>query len=44
MRAKPEMEPWVYTDKSRLSSVGAALAELVLAVRCGCALTGLFAD
>ena len=24
MRAKPDMEPWVYTDKSRLSSVGAA--------------------
>ena len=25
MRAKPEMKPWVYTDKSRMSSVGAAL-------------------
>ena len=25
MRAKPEMKPWVYTDKSGLSSVGAAL-------------------
>ena len=24
MRAKPEMQPWVNTDKSRLSSVGAA--------------------
>ena len=26
MRAKPEMEPWVNTDKSGLSSVGAALS------------------
>ena len=25
MRAKPEMKPWVHTDKSRMSSVGAAL-------------------
>ena len=25
MRAKPDMEPWVNADKSRLSSVGAAL-------------------
>ena len=25
MRAKPEMEPWVHTDKSGMSSVGAAL-------------------
>ena len=25
MRAKPEMKPWVYTDKSRMSSAGAAL-------------------
>ena len=25
MRAKPDMKPWVHTDKSRLSSVGAAL-------------------
>ena len=24
MRAKPEMEPWVHTDKSGLSSAGAA--------------------
>ena len=27
MRAKPEMEPWVHTDKSGLSSVGAALTD-----------------
>ena len=26
MRAKPEMKPWVNTDKSGLSSVGAALS------------------
>ena len=26
MRAKPEMKPWVYADKSGLSSVGAALS------------------
>ena len=25
MRAKPEMKPWVHTDKSGMSSVGAAL-------------------
>ena len=25
IRAKPEMKPWVNTDKSGLSSVGAAL-------------------
>ena len=25
MRAKPDMKPWVHTDKSGLSSVGAAL-------------------
>ena len=35
MRAKPEMEPWVYTDKSELSSVGAALTEQVLALHYG---------
>ena len=29
MRAKPEMKPWVRTDKSRLSSVGAALSARV---------------
>ena len=27
MRAKPEMKPWVHTDKSGLSSVGAALTD-----------------
>ena len=37
MRAKPEMKPWVYTDKNRMSSVGAALTEQVLTLRCGCA-------
>ena len=26
MRAKPDMKPWVYTDKSILSSEGAALS------------------
>ena len=42
MRAKPDMKPWVHTDKSKMSSVGAALTELVLALRCGCAApTGL---
>ena len=36
------MKPWVHTDKSKMSSVGAALTELVLALRCGCAApTGL---
>ena len=25
MRAKPDMKPWVHTDKSRMSSAGAAL-------------------
>ena len=29
MRAKPDMKPWVYTDKSGLSSVGAALTASV---------------
>ena len=37
MRAKPEMEPWVYTEKKKMSSVGAALTEQVLALYCGCA-------
>ena len=36
MRAKPEMKPWVYTEK-KMSSVGAALTEQVLALHCGCA-------
>ena len=36
MRAKPEMEPWVHTDKRGLSSVGAALTERVFSLcRCG---------
>ena len=36
MRAKPEMEPWVHTDKSGLSSVGAALTERAFGLcRCG---------
>ena len=36
MRAKPKMEPWVHTDKSRMSSVGAALTERVFGLcRCG---------
>ena len=30
MRAKPDMKPWVYADKSGLSSVGAALTDRVL--------------
>ena len=25
MRAKPEMKPWVHTDKNRMSSAGAVL-------------------
>ena len=25
MRAKPEMKPWVHTDKNRMSSAGATL-------------------
>jgi len=30
MRAKPEMKPWVHTDKNRMSSAGAALTVRVL--------------
>ena len=30
MRAKPDMKPWVSTDKSKMSSVGAALTARVL--------------
>ena len=43
MRAKPELEPWVYTEgKEDELRQGAALTELVLALRCGCAApTGL---
>ena len=26
MRAEPEMKPWVHTDKSKMSSSGAALS------------------
>ena len=37
MRAKPDMKPWVSIDKIKMSSVGAALTERVLALRCGCA-------
>ena len=38
MRAKPELEPWVYTEgKEDELRQGAALTELVLALRCGCA-------
>ena len=36
MRAKPEMKPWVHTDKSRMSSAGAALTERAFGLcRCG---------
>ena len=43
MRAKPDMKPWVNTDKSGLSSVGAALTARVLGhLLWGCAApTGL---
>ena len=35
MRAKPDMKPWVNTDKSDLSSVGAALsAQAFVLPRC----------
>ena len=37
MRAKPDMEPWVSIGHKNKSSVGAALTEHVLALRCGCA-------
>ena len=35
MRAKPEMEPWVHTDKSRMSSVGVALTGQAFVLRLG---------
>ena len=35
MRAKPEMKPWVHTDKNRMSSVGAALTARAFALRLG---------
>ncbi len=34
MRAKPEMKPWVRTDESRLSSVGAALTARAFGLYC----------
>ena len=37
MRAKPEMKPWVNTDKNRMSSVGAALTARAFALRLGSA-------
>ena len=37
MRAKPEMKPWVHTDKNRMSSVGAALSVRAFALRLGSA-------
>ena len=33
MRAKPEMKPWVHTDKNRMSSAGAALTARAFALR-----------
>ena len=35
MRAQPEMQPWVHTDKSRMSSVGAALTARAFVLRLG---------
>ena len=37
MRAKPDMKPWVHTDKNRMSSVGAALTERAFVLRLGSA-------
>ena len=37
MRAKPEMKPWVHTDKNRMSSVGVALTARAFALRLGSA-------
>ena len=37
MRAKPEMKPWVHTDKSKMSSAGAALTARAFALRLGSA-------
>ena len=37
MRAKPYMKPWVNTDKSVLSSVGAALSARAFVLRLGSA-------
>ena len=33
MRAKPDMKPWVHTDKNRMSSAGAALTARAFALR-----------
>ncbi len=33
MRAKPEMKPWVHTDKNKMSSAGAALTARTFALR-----------
>ena len=35
MRAKPEMKPWIHTDKNRMSSAGAALTARAFALRLG---------
>ena len=37
MRAKPEMKPWVHTDKNRMSSAGAALTARAFTLRLGSA-------
>ena len=37
MRAKPEMKPWVHTDKKNKSSVGAALSARAFAYVVGSA-------
>ena len=37
MRAKPDMKPWVHTDKSKMSSVGAALSARAFVLRLGSA-------
>ena len=43
MRAKPDMKPWVHTDKNRMSSAGAALTARAFALRLGSAAPlGLF--
>ena len=33
MRAKPDMKPWVHTDKNRMSSAGVALTARAFALR-----------
>ena len=37
MRAKPDMKPWVHTDKNRMSSAGAVLTARAFALRLGSA-------